>query len=60
MAKNFPRTGKKVRPKTAVKSKRFSCAKCRRRSPKPVKTPTPWYCPDCLKQEVSLKNSESK
>jgi hypothetical protein len=27
MAKNFPRTGKKVRPKTAIKGKRFLCAK---------------------------------
>ncbi len=26
MAKNFPRTGKKVRPKTAVKGKRYHCA----------------------------------
>ena len=51
MAKNFPRTGKKVRPKTAVKGKRFLCAKCRKRSPKPVKTPAPWYCPNCLKEE---------
>ena len=49
MAKNFPRTGKKVRPKTAVKGKRFRCAKCRKRSPHPVKTPAPWYCPHCLK-----------
>jgi ribosomal protein L37AE/L43A len=49
MAKNFPRTGKKVRPKTAVKGKRYLCAKCRKRSPKPVKTPAPWYCPNCLK-----------
>jgi hypothetical protein len=50
MAKNFPRTGKKARPKTAVKGKRFLCAKCRKRSPKPVKTPAPWYCPNCLKE----------
>lgn len=47
MGKNFPRTGKKARPKTAVKGKRFLCAKCRRRSPPPVKTPAPWYCPAC-------------
>ena len=26
MAKNFPKTGKKTRPKTAVKGKRFLCA----------------------------------
>ena len=50
MARNFPRTGKKARPKTAVKGKRFLCAKCRKRSPKPVKTPAPWYCPNCLKE----------
>jgi hypothetical protein len=49
MARNFPKTGKKTRPKTAVKGKRYLCAKCRKRSPKPVKTPAPWYCPACLK-----------
>ena len=51
MAKNFLKTGKKARPKTAVKGKRFLCAKCRTRSPKPVKTPAPWYCPACLKEK---------
>ncbi len=50
MSKNIPRTGKKARPKTAVKGKRFLCAKCRKRSPKPIKTPAPWYCPSCLKE----------
>jgi len=50
MAKNIPKTGKKSRPKTAVKGKRFLCAKCRKRSPRPVKTPAPWYCPACLKE----------
>ena len=54
MAKNFPRTGKKTRPKTAVKGKRFLCAKCRKRSPRPVKTPAPWYCPKCLKENDAL------
>jgi ribosomal protein L37AE/L43A len=53
MAKSILRTGKKVRPKTAVKGKRFRCAKCRRRSPKPVKTPAPWYCPHCLTRKES-------
>lgn len=48
MPKNIPRTGKRLRPKTAVKGKRYLCAKCRKRSPKPVKTPAPWYCPKCL------------
>ena len=50
MSKNIPKTGKKTRPKTAVKGKRYLCAKCRKRSPKPVKTPAPWYCPACLKE----------
>ncbi len=51
--KNFPRTGKKARPKTAVKGKRFLCAKCRKRSPRPVKTPAPWYCPKCLTEKAA-------
>lgn len=50
MSKNFPKSGKKSRPKTAVKGKRYPCAKRRKRSPRPVKTPAPWYCPACLKQ----------
>ncbi len=50
MSKNIPKTGKKARPKTAVKGKRFHCAKCRKRSPRPVKAPAPWYCSTCLKQ----------
>jgi hypothetical protein len=54
MTKNFPRTGKRARPKTTVKGKRFLCAKCRKRSPKPVKTPAPWYCPTCLKEAEAL------
>jgi hypothetical protein len=60
MAKNFPRTGKKVRPKTAVKCKRYLCAVCRKRSPKPVKTPAPWYCPNCLNQKEPSVTSESE
>jgi late competence protein required for DNA uptake (superfamily II DNA/RNA helicase) len=48
MTKNILRTGKKARPKTAVKGKRFRCARCRKRNPRPVKTPAPWYCPNCL------------
>jgi len=44
----FPRTGKQLRPKTAVKGKRYRCAVCRKRSPRPVKEPAPWYCPRCL------------
>ena len=53
MAKNILHTGKKTRPKTAIKGKRYLCALCRKRSPKPVKTPAPWYCPNCLKQQGS-------
>jgi len=48
MAEKRLRTGKQTRPKTAVKGKRYLCAKCRKRSPKPVKEPAPWYCPKCL------------
>ena len=59
MARIF-RTGKKIRPKTAVKGKRYRCAVCRKRSPKPVKTPAPWYCPMCLKQKDQATNSEAE
>ena len=59
MAKNFRRTGKKVRPKTAVKGKRYHCAKCRKRSPKPVKTPAPWHCPNCLNLEPTNEGEGS-
>ena len=58
MVKNTFRDGKKARPKTAVKGKRFHCAKCRKRSPKPVKTPAPWYCPNCLKVEATNHPAE--
>jgi hypothetical protein len=47
MARNILRTGKQTRPKTAVKGKRYRCAKCRKRSPK-LKTPAPRYCPSRL------------
>jgi len=53
MAK-FLRTGKKTRPKTAVKGKRYHCAVCRKRSPKPVKTPAPWLCPRCTESRDFL------
>ena len=56
MTKNFPKSGKKIRPKTAAKGKRFLCAKCRKRSPRPVKTPAPWYCPTCLKAIEATKD----
>jgi hypothetical protein len=49
MARNVLRTGKKTRPKTAVKGKRYRCAMCHNRSPKPVRTSAPWYCPVCVK-----------
>jgi hypothetical protein len=45
--KNIPRTGKRDRPKTAIKGKRYRCATCHKRSPRPVKAPAPWYCPKC-------------
>ena len=38
-----------------LKGKRFLCAKCRKRSPRPVKTPAPWYRPACLK-EIETSN----
>ena len=45
--KNIPRTGKRYRPRTAIKGKRYRCATCHKRSPRPVKTPAPGYCPKC-------------
>ena len=51
MGRIIHKSGKKIRPKTAVKGKRYRCAKCRKRSPKPVKTPAPWYCPNCQGQQ---------
>lgn len=47
MGRSIPKTGKKFRPKTAVRGKRFRCAKCHKRSPRPVTAPAPWYCPKC-------------
>ena len=35
------------KPRTAPRGKRYLCAKCRKRSPKPVFTPAPWYCERC-------------
>lgn len=58
MSKNIPRTGKQIRPKTAVKGKRYLCATCRKRSPKPVKTPAPWYCPACLRKAEEQRAAE--
>jgi hypothetical protein len=47
MGRIIHKTGKQIRLKTAIKGKRYLCAKCRKRSPKPVKTPAPWYCSRC-------------
>lgn len=49
--KNIPRTGKRHRPKTAIKGKRYRCATCHKRSPRPVKTPAPWYYPRCAAEK---------
>ncbi|MFM7250981.1 MAG: hypothetical protein ACKO5R_13860 [Planctomycetaceae bacterium] len=52
--KNIPRSGKRLRPKTAVRGKRYRCAGCHVRSPRPVKKPAPWWCPRCLaKRELA-------
>jgi hypothetical protein len=51
MGEKRDRTGKRVRPRTAVRGKRYLCAKCRRRSPTAVTTPAPWYCPNCLRRD---------
>lgn len=48
MPRNVTKSGKQDRPKTAIKGKRYLCAGCRKRSPKPIKAPAPWYCPKCL------------
>jgi hypothetical protein len=57
MARHVLRTGKHVRPKTAVKGKRYLCARCRKRSPKPVKAPASWYCPKCLAEREGDRTS---
>ena len=46
--KNIPRSGKRLRPKTAVRGKRYRCAGCHTRSPRPVMKPAPWWCPKCI------------
>ena len=40
-------SGKRVRPRTAPRGKRYLCATCHKRSPRPVFTPAPWYCSRC-------------
>jgi hypothetical protein len=59
MSKNIPQTGKKIRAKTAVKGKRLRCARCHKRSPKPIKTPAPWYCPNCIKKEQAATKEDA-
>jgi hypothetical protein len=39
------------KPRTAPRGKRYKCAICRKRSPQPVLTPAPWYCPKHEKKE---------
>ncbi len=53
MSKCIPQSGKRNRPKTTVKGKRYRCASCHKRSPKPVKTPAPWSCPKCLEARAA-------
>ena len=48
-------SGRRVRQKTAVRGKRYLCAICRKRSPKPVMTPAPWYCPNCRPTTESVQ-----
>lgn len=60
MARHILRTGKKTRPKTAVRGKRYRCAGCRRRSPRPVPGAAPWYCPNCLHQKDGYGFSKSR
>ena len=44
---NFPKKETK-KPKTNLnKGKRYRCANCKKRSPKRVLTPAPWYCGKC-------------
>jgi len=50
---DFPRflpagSGERLCWRSTARGKRYLCAKCRKRSPRPVKTPAPWYCPRCL------------
>jgi hypothetical protein len=58
MGRSIPKSGKKVRPKTAFKGKRLRCAKCRKRSPRPIKEPAPWYCPRCIAESIRDDDAE--
>ncbi len=48
MAKNFPRTGKKVRPKTAIKGKRFLVRQMPQAKPETCKNSRPLVLPELL------------
>lgn len=48
MGEKSDTSGRRLRPRTAVRGKRYLCAKCRKRSPQPVITLAPWYCEKCL------------
>jgi len=52
MARMTFKSGKQNRPRTSFKGKRYLCAICRKRSPRPVKTAAPWYCPNCLREKA--------
>lgn len=58
MAKNIFKSGKQARPKTAIKGKRYRCAVCHKRSPKPVITPAPWYCTVCAEPGAPKRSVE--
>ena len=47
MGEKADRSGRRVRPRTAERGKRYLCTRCRKRSPRPVLGPAPWYCPKC-------------
>jgi ribosomal protein L37AE/L43A len=47
MGRSITKTGKRTRPRTAPRGKRYLCAVCRKRSPRPVFEPAPWYCEKC-------------
>ena len=54
MVKNIPKTGKNL-PENRRERQTLPLRKCRKRSPRPVKTSAPWYCPSCLK-EIDASN----
>jgi len=48
VGRNIPKSGKKTRPRTAPRGKRYLCARCRKRSHRAVISPAPWYCSKCI------------